>query len=316
MFSLHAFPAQDNPLNGLQSTRFSNSRLKFQFSDERGNPFASHIPHLGEARQTISHPLNSRIGKPRMSLYSQQILNALAHDSNQKFSDRVNHALYLPESDEKDAILKALILEQKTGNASYLGNCFLGISNLRTREETLEAYLDHPEANLHGLISQCKADIQGRLLGVLGQHSRILLRLVSKEAVPFFWRLYYTCLLSSNVTPGERRVAEDQVCNALQDGGSVLAMLEDIRVTVKHYPHSASRNPILERFIDDAIHFTPAQRMELLSLMGESPAKDQKALQLSQDAAAFTLEQRRACLESMSLSRQKEAALRDLELKA
>lgn len=324
MFSLHAFLAQDNsffspqnnPLNPLPSNRLSGNNLReFQLSEGRGNPLASCIPHLGEARQTVFHPLHSRISKFQVSLYNLQVLNALAHDPSQKFLARANYVLYLPESDDRDAVLKTLILEQKTGNASHLGNCFLGISNLRTREETLEAYLQDPEANLHLLISQCKGDIQGRLLGVLCQHSKILLRLIAQEAVPFFWRLYYTCMLSPDVGPGERHVAEDHVWHAFQDGSSALAVLEDIRVAIKHYPHSSSRNPILERFIDATMSFTPAQRIELLSLMGESPAKDQKALQLSQDAAAFTLEQRKACLEYMSLSSQKEAALRALELK-
>lgn len=313
MFSLHPFSAQDNPLNASPSPRLTgNNLVKFQLSEGRGNPFASCIPHLGEAGQTVSHPLHSRISQPQ-SLYTPQILNALAHDPSQNFLARANYALHLPESDDRDALLKALILEHKTGNASHLGNYFLGISNLRTREEALEAYVQDPEANLHVLISQCKADIQGRLLGVLCQHSKILLRLISQEAVPFFWRLYYTCMLSPDVGPAERHMAEDHVWHAFQNGSSALARLEDIRVALKHYPYSVSRNPILERFMDEVMYFTPAQRIELLSLMGESPAKDQKALQLSQDAATFTLEQRRACLDCMSLSSQKEAALRALE---
>lgn len=325
MFSLHAFPPQDNsfsspqdnPFNVFTSPRLTGNNVRgLQLPDGRGNPFAPRIPDLGAVLQTVVSPLTCRISKHPVALYNRQVLNALAHDPSQKLSDRINYALYVPEGDDRDALLKALVLEHKTANASHLGNCFLGISNLRTREETLEAYLQDPEANLHVLISQSKPDIQVRLLGILGQHSRILLRLVSQEGVPFFWRLYYTCMLSPDISPCERNAAEIQVCNAFQGEGSysALAVLEDVRVALKHYPHSASRNPILESFLEDPMRFTPAQRIELLSLMGESPAKDQKALQLSHDAATFTLEQRRACLDCMSLSSQKEAALRALEL--
>lgn len=313
MFSFNTL----NPHTSFVNTSFdSHNNWNNACLGIRNNPFEPTTPTLGYEGRQVYSTLFKRFIRP-VSAYDMQQVKATINNEHLSSLEKLRSIFCLPESDERDQLLRDRITEGDMQNASCLGVCILGISAKPLREEALHACLYRPQYTLHAIISQCEVDIQGPLLRVLGQHSQILLRLIEQEGVPFFWRLYYTCMLPSEVTLGERNAAEQCTLNSLNphEGHSALAILEDVKVAIKHYPHSISRNFILGHLIEQVHLFTPAQRIELLSLIGESPAKNQKALNLSQEAGSFTLEQQKACVACMSSSLQKEEALRNLDIK-